>query len=63
MRTICRYLLLKIGVPFDGIVIMKEVFSYSSKGIETHLDVVVLIIKTQSSVSFLFYIDEELVEF
>ena len=50
-------------VSFDGMVARKEVFSESSHRIETHLDVVVEVLEIQSSVSFEFCLDEELIEF
>ena len=41
----------------------KEVFSESSHRIETNIDVVVDFFEIQSSVSFEFCLDEELIEF
>ena len=53
----------KIRVSFDGLVIRKEVLSESSHHIDTHLDVVKEVIDIQSSVSFEFCLDEELIKF
>ena len=53
----------KLRVYFDGLVIRKEVFYESSHRIETHLDVVKEVLEIQSSVSFEFCLDEELIEF
>ena len=53
----------KLRVYFDGLVTMKEVFSESSHRIETHLDVVVEVLEIQSSVSFDFCLDEDIIEF
>ena len=55
-------LLFKIRVPFDRLVIREDVFSDSSQGIETHLDVVKEVLEIQSSVSFELCLDEELIE-
>ena len=55
--------LFKLRVSFDVLVIRKKVFSESSYRIETHIDVVVEIIKFQSSIYFEFYLDEEFIEF
>ena len=54
-------LFFKIRVYFDGLVIRKEVLSESSHRIETHLDVVKEVLEIQSSVSFEFCLDEELI--
>ena len=53
----------KINVSFDGLVIRKEVLSESSRSIEIKLDVVEEVLKIQSSVSFEFCLDEEIIEF
>ena len=53
----------KLRFSFDGLVIRKEVFSESSHCIERHLDVVKEVLEIQSSVSFEFCLDEELIEF
>ena len=53
----------KLKVSFDGLTIRKEILSESSHRIETHLDLVKEVLEIQSSVSFDFYIDEELIEF
>ena len=52
----------KLRVSFDGLVIRKEVFSESSNRIERHLDVVKEFLYIQSSVSFEFCLDEDLIE-
>ena len=41
----------------------KKVFLKSSPRIETHIDVVVEVLRVQSSVYFEFYVDEEFVEY
>ena len=46
----------------DGQEIRKEVFSEFSYRIERHLDVVIEILEIQSSVTFEFYLDEELIK-
>ena len=51
----------KLRVSFDGQVIRKKVYLESSHRIERHLDVVIEILDIQSSVSFEFYLDEELI--
>ena len=53
----------KLGVSFDGLVIRKEVFSEYIHRIERHLDVVKEVLEIQSSVSFEFCLDEDLIEF
>ena len=53
----------KLRVSFDGMLIRKEVFYDSSHRIERHLDVVKEVLEIQISVSFEFYLDEELIEF
>ena len=53
----------KLIVYVDRLVIRKEVLSKSSQRIETHLDLVKEVLETQISVSFEFYLDEELIEF
>ena len=63
MLAIWDEVLFKLRVSFDGLVIRKEVFSESSHHIEIHLDVVKEILEIQSSVSFEFCLDEELMEF
>ena len=52
----------KIRVSFDGQVIRKKVYLESSHRIERHLDVVIEVLEIQSSVSFEFCLDEELIE-
>ena len=52
----------KLSVYFDGQVIRKEVYLESSHRIERHLDVVIKVLEIQSSVSFEFCLDEELME-
>ena len=52
---------LKLRVYFYGLVIRKEVFYEYSHSIETHLDVVKEVLEIQSSVSFEFCLDEELI--
>ena len=61
--TIWDELFFKVIVSFDGLVIMKNVFSESINSIETHLDVVVEVIEVQSSGAFEFCCDEEFIEF
>ena len=53
----------KIIVLLDGQEIRKEMFSEFSYHIESHLDVVIEILEIQSSVSFEFYLDEELIKY
>ena len=53
----------KLKVSFDGLVTRKEVLSQSSHLIKAHLDVVIEVLEIQSSVSFEFCLDEELIEF
>ena len=53
----------KLRVYFDGMVIKKDFFSESTHHIETHIDVVIEVLDIQSSVSFEFCLDEELIEF
>ena len=55
--------LFKLIFSFDGMVIRKELLSESSYRIERHLDVVIEILEIQSSVSFEFYLDEELIKY
>ena len=55
--------LFKLRVSFDGLLSSKKVFSEYSHRIEAHLDVVVEFLEIQSSVSFEFCLDEELIEF
>ena len=62
MIAIWDKVLFKLIVSFDGLVIGKEVLSDSSHRIETHLEVVIEVLEIQSSVSFEFYLDEELIE-
>ena len=54
--------LFKLRVSFDGQVIRKKFYLESSHRIERHLDVVIEILEIQSSVSFEFCLDEELIE-
>ena len=53
----------KLKVYFDGLEIRKEILFESSHLIDTHIDVVKEVLEIQSSVSFEFYLDEELIEF
>ena len=53
----------KLGVSFDGLLIIKKIFSESSYRIKTHLDVVVEALEVQISVAFGLCIDEEFIEF
>ena len=53
----------KLRVPFDGLVIRKKFFLEFSLRIKTHLDVVVEVIEVHSSVTFEFYLDDDLIEF
>ena len=59
--TIWDEVFFKLRVSFDGMVIRKEVFYESSHHIETHLDVVKEVLEIQSSASFEFCLDEELI--
>ena len=52
----------KLRVLCDGQVISNKVYLESSYRIERHLDVVIEVFEIQSSVSFEFYLDEELIE-
>ena len=63
MITIWDEVLFKLRVPFDGLIIIKEVFFESIHRIEKHLDVVKEGLEIQSSVYFEFCLDEELIEF
>ena len=51
----------KIRVLVDGQVIRKDFFSESSQHIERHLNMVIESLEIQSSVSFEFYLDEDLI--
>ena len=53
----------KLSVSCDVLVIRKKVYSESSHRIERHLDVVIEVLEVQSSVSFEFCLDEELIEY
>ena len=53
----------KPRVSFDGLIISKEVLSEYIHRIEAHIDVVIEVLDIQSSVSFEFCLDEELIEF
>ena len=53
----------KLRVSFDGLVSRNEVFSEFSHCVEVHIDVVIGVLVIQSSVSFEFLLDQELVEF
>ena len=55
--------LFKLKVSFYQLVSRKKVFSESSHHIETHLNLVLEVLEVQSSVAFVFCIDEEFVEF
>ena len=61
MIAIWEEIFFKIIVSFDGLVTRKEVFSESIHSIETHLDLVKEVLEIQSSVSFEFCLDEELI--
>ena len=61
--TIWDEVLFTLRVSFDGMVSSKKVLSEFSHRIETHLDVVVEVLEVQSSVSFDFCLNEELIEF
>ena len=61
MITIWDEVLFKLRVSFDVMVISKKVLLESSNLIETYINVVVEVIKAQSSVSFDFCIDEDFV--
>ena len=61
MLAIWDEVFFKLGVSFDGLVIMKEVFSESSHRIETHPDVVKGVLEIQSNVFFEFCLDESLI--
>ena len=52
----------KLRLSVYGLVIRKKVYSESSHRIERHLDVVIEVLEIQSSVSFEFCLDEELIE-
>ena len=54
--------LFKIIVLLDVQEIRKKVYSEFSDSMERHLDVVIEILETESSVSFEFYLDEELIK-
>ena len=56
-------LFFKLRVSLDGLVIRKKVFYEYSHRIDTHLDLVREISEIQISVSFEFYLDEELIKF
>ena len=62
MIAIWDKLFFKLRFYFDGLVIRKEVFSESSHRIERNIDVVKEVIEIQSSVSFEFCLDEELID-
>ena len=55
--------LFKLRVYFYGMVTRKEVLSEYSHHIDAHLDMVKEVIDIQSSVSFEFCLDEDLIEF
>ena len=61
--TIWDEVFCKLRVSFDCLVIRKEIFLDSSHHIETHLDVVLEVLKVQISVSFDLYPDEEFIAF
>ena len=52
----------KPRVPFDGLATNNNFFLKSSHIIYTHLDVIVEVINSQSSVSFEFYLDEDFIK-
>ena len=60
--TILDEVFWKLRVSFDGVVTKKNVFSEFSNHIETHLDVVVEVLKVQRSVYFEFCLDEDFTE-
>ena len=51
----------KLRVSFDGQVIRKKVHLDLSHHIEIHLDVVIVVLDIQTSVSFEFCLDEDLI--
>ena len=51
----------KLIFSFDGLVTRKEVLLESSYRIEAHIDVVIEVLEIQSSVSFEFCIDQEII--
>ena len=55
--------LFKLRFLVDGQVIRKKVYLESIHRIERHLDVVIEVLEIQSSVSFEFCLDEELIEY
>ena len=54
--------LFKLRALVDGKVIRKKVYLESSHRIERHLDVVIEVLEIQSSGSFEFCLDEDLIE-
>ena len=54
--------LFKLRVYVDGLVTRKKVLSEYSNYIETHIYVVVEVIKVHISVSYEFFLDEEFIE-
>ena len=61
--TIWDEVFFKLRVSFDWLVIRKNLFSYSSHCIETHLDEVVDFFDVQISFAFELCLDEEFIEF
>ena len=61
--TIWDEVFCKLRMSFGGLVSMKGIFSESSHCIDKNIDVVVEVLDIHISVSFEFYIDEELIEF
>ena len=60
--TIWEILFCKIRVSIDGLVTKNKFLLESIHRIDTHIDVVVEVIKVGSSVSFDFCLDEEFIE-
>ena len=61
--TIWDEVLFKLRLSFDVMVTRKEFFLEYSHHSEAQLDVVIEVLKIHISVSFEFYLDEDLIEF
>ena len=59
--TIWDELFCKLRVSVDGLVTRKKVFLDSSQHIEKYIDVVVEVLKVQSSVLFDLFLDEDFI--
>ena len=59
--TIWDKLFSKLRVSFDGLVIKKKVFLYSSHNIDTHIYLVVEVIEVHRSVAFDLCLDKEFI--